>query len=807
MSVTSRKKDRAPRHDDDVEIFEGSGLTRSTFLKAGGALVIGIALPMVAETASADASVSPVKQVPTLTPLSSAGIPVSALSSYLAIAANGKVTAFTGKVDLGQGNQTSISQIIAEELYLTADKISLIMGNTDTTVNQGYTAGSSTIQTMWTSMRPAAAFGYQTLLQMAATKLGVPAANLTAANGIFTDSANPSVTVSYGDLVGGQVFTQTVPTKGTALNVPANMMKPISQYTVVGTSADRIDIPPKVTGDYEYVQDIRVPGMLHGRVIRPTGIGSQLVTVGPAPKGVQIVRINNFLAVAAEDEWTAIQAAENLKVTWTQWKGLPTMAGLNQYILSSPEIKGSPALMTSSADASTQATINPIPAAPNWTLPQAQANVNAALAGAAKTITAEYDTPMNTHGSLGPSCAVVSVLPSQVMVWAGTQGPSGVLTSVASVLGVNPNIVHVHGYPAAGCYGRNGADLVCIDAALMAQALGVPVRVQYMRADEHVWDPKGPATIHQMKGGIDASGNVVGYYHEGWLAGAQYDTTVIGAVLAGKSAYTLGGGSWSTGYQVYTFPNTAVIAHSQPDLATAQNGGLGVYSAWLRSPAQFQVTFAHESFVDELAALAEADPIQFRLKYLTDQRYIAVLNHVAAMAGWQTRPSPGGDASSSKRVVTGRGVSMALRDGTYAGNIAEVQVDRHTGQITVNKIWGAQDCGLAVNPRAIMLGAQGAIMQGVSRTLIEELQFNQSIVTSDDWVTYPVIRFDQAPPIEFDVINNPTFTMNGSGEPPMTPTAAAIGNAVFDACGVRMRSMPFKPGKVKAALKAAGKLV
>jgi nicotinate dehydrogenase subunit B len=310
-----------------------------------------------------------------------------------------------------------------------------------------------------------------------------------------------------------------------------------------------------------------------------------------------------------------------------------------------------------------------------------------------------------------------------------------------------------------------------------------------------------------MKGGIDASGNVVAYYHEGWLAGAQYDTTIIGAVLAGKSAYTLGGGSWSTGYQVYTFPNTAVVAHSQPDLATAQNGGMGVYSAWLRSPAQFQVTFAHESFVDELAALAGVDPVQFRLKYLTDERYIAVLNHVVAMAGWQTRPSPSGDASSSKRVVTGRGVGMALRDGTYAGNVAEVSVDRKTGQITVNKVWGAQDCGLAVNPRAIMLGAQGGIMQGVSRTLIEELKFNQSTITSDDWVTYPVIRFDQAPPIEFDVINNPAFTMNGSGEPTMTPTAGAIGNAVFDACGVRMRSLPFTPSKVKAALKAAGKLV
>jgi nicotinate dehydrogenase subunit B len=811
MSITSRKK-QAARGDQDLEVFEGSGLTRATFLKAGGALVIGIALPAFAETASAEASESPLKQVPTLPPVPSAGISPTLLSSYLAISANGTVTGFTGKVDLGQGNQTAISQIIAEELYLTADKITLVMGNTDTTINQGYTAGSSTIQTMWTTMRPAAAYGYQTLLGLAAAHLGVPAANLTAAGGVFTDVNNSANTVSYATLVAGQVLTETIPftankTTGafTALNVPN--MKPISEYTVVGTSPQRIDIPGKVTGDYEYVQDVRVPAMLHGRVIRPTGIGSQLVTVGPVPKGVQLVRINNFLAVAHEDEWTCIQAAENLKTTWTQWKGLPTMAGLQEYIYNSPEIKGSPSLITSSADASTQATVNPIPAAPNWTITQARQNVATALAGAAKSLSVQYDTPMNTHGSLGPSCAVVDVIDSQVMVWAGTQGPSGVQTSVASVLGVSPNIVHVHAFPAAGCYGRNGADLVCVDAALMSQALGVPVRVQYMRADEHVWDPKGPATLHQMQGGVDASGNVVAYQHEGWLAGAQYDTTIIGAVLAGKSAYTLGGGSWSTGYQVYTFPNTAVIAHSQPDLATAQNGGLGIYSAWLRSPAQFQVTFAHESFVDELAALAEIDPIQFRLKYLTDERYITVLNHVATMAGWQTRPSPSGDSSSSKRVVTGRGVGMALRDGTYAGNIAEVEVDRHTGEITVTQVWGAQDCGLAVNPRAIQLGAQGAIMQGVSRTLIEELTFNQSIVTSVDWVTYPVIRFEQAPPIEFDVINNPNFTMNGSGEPPMTPTAAAINNAVFDAIGVRLRSMPLKPAKVKAALKAAGKLV
>jgi nicotinate dehydrogenase subunit B len=451
MSATSRKKNRAPRRDEDVEIFEGSGLTRSTFLKAGGALVIGIALPMVAETASAEASTSPLKQVPTLEPLPNTGINPTVLSSYLWIAADGSVTAFTGKLELGNGNQTSISQIIAEELYLQPNDINLIMGNTDTTPNQGSTVGSGTIKAMWTSMRPAAAFAYQTLLQMAATKLGVPASTLTAANGIFTASGTPAVTVSYGDLVGGQVLTQTMPYTKTstgafsALNVPN--MKPISEYTVVGTSPNRIDIPPKVTADYEYIQDVRVPGMLHGRVIRPTGIGSQLVTVGPAPKGVQIVRINNFLAVAAEDEWTAIKAAANLKTTWTEWKGLPTMAGLNEYIYNSPEIAGSPALMTAASDASTQLTGDPIPAPPNLTMAQAKFNVTQAMEGAAKTISGVYDTPMETHGQLGPSCAIVSVLPTQVMIWSGTVAPSGVALTVASALGVNPNIVHSHPFP------------------------------------------------------------------------------------------------------------------------------------------------------------------------------------------------------------------------------------------------------------------------------------------------------------------------------------------------------------------------
>jgi nicotinate dehydrogenase subunit B len=784
----------------EYEILEKTkgGFTRASFLKGGGALVLGLAIPFAGvATASAKepvaeaASDSPLTPIPTVGPVSS--VNPGALSSWLAIAADGTVTGFTGKVDLGQGNQTALSQIIAEDLYVPLESVKLIMGNTDVCPNQGYTAGSTTIASGGPQLRQAAAFAYQTLLQMASTQLNVPVSNLTASNGVISVVGSPSTNVSYGDLVKGQVLTAAIPFKGTpaSFTLGVTNLKPISEYTIVGTSPAREDIELKVKAQYEYVHDVRVPGMLHGRVIRPPALGAQLISVGKVPAGVKLVQIENFLAVAHENEWTAINAAANLKTQWSKWAGLPTMGGLQEFIYSTPSTTSLPVS-------------NPIVK----TVAAAQANVTAGLAKAAHTVSGTYSTPMETHGSLGPSCAIVDVQASQVLAWAGTQGPNGLVTAISSALGVPADIVHVYSYPASGCYGRNGADPVVIDAALMSQALGTPVRVQWMRHDEHQWDPKGPATVHQMQGGVDSGGNVVAFQHEGWLAGGEYDTSLIGAALAGKSAYTTNAFTgWSSNYFTYTFPNVAVVSNQQNDLGAAQNNGTGVISAWLRSPAQFQITFAHESFIDELAAAALADPIQFRLKYLTDPRFINVLTYLAGMSGWMFRPSPSNVSDSKDQVVTGRGVAMALRDGTYAGNVAEVAVDRHTGKITVNKIYAAQDCGLAVNPRAITLGAEAGIVQGVSRTLMEQVTFTPSAITSVDWETYPVIRFDEAPEVEFQVIDNPGQPSNGSGEPPMTPTAAAIGNAVFDATGVRLRDLPFKPGAVKAALAAAGKSV
>jgi CO/xanthine dehydrogenase Mo-binding subunit len=763
--------------DHQYEILEKRGFSRATFLKGGGALVIGLVFPAVAAS-EASANASPVVEIPTVSP--AAPINPGALSSWLAIGADGTVTGFTGKVDLGQGNQTALSQVIAEELYVPIDSVTLIMGNTDLCVNQGYTAGSSTIQAGAPQLRQAAASGYQTLLQMASTALGAPVSSLYVSNGVVR--APGAKSISYGDLVKGQVLTASIPFKGTpsSFQLQVTNTKPVDQYTVVGKSIPRVDIPPKVTAKYEYVHDIRVPGMLHGRVIRPPALGAQLVSVGTPPAGVRVVRVGNFLGVAAEREWDAIKAAQNLKTQWTSWAGLPNMADLNEFIYSTPS---------------------------KQTVVQQAGNVAKGIASAAQTIQAAYDTPMETHGSIGPSCGLVDVQPSQVLVWAGTQGPNGLITAVAQVLGVSPSIVHVYSYPASGCYGRNGADPAVIDAAIMSQQLGAPVRVQWMRADEHGWDPKGPATIHQMEGGIDGSGNVVGYQHEGWLAGAEYDTSIIGAALAGKTAYTGPPSPGWSGNLSYTFPNFALISNQQPDLASTQNNGVGVISAWLRSPAQFQITFAQESFIDELAALAGIDPVEFRLRQLTDQRFIEVLTRTADNANWDTRPSPSNAASGKTRVVTGRGVAISLRGGTYDGNAAEVQVDRHTGKVRVTKIWGVQDNGLSVNPRAIVLGAEAAIVQTVSRTLYEQVTFNNSAITSLNWQSYPILRFEEAPEVNFQVLSNPSVAGSGSGEPPMTPTAAAIGNAVFDATGVRLRSLPFRVGYVKAALEEAGKSV
>jgi CO/xanthine dehydrogenase Mo-binding subunit len=514
--------------------------------------------------------------------------------------------------------------------------------------------------------------------------------------------------------------------------------------------------------------------MLHGRVIRPAGIGSRLISHRRAPRGVQIVRERDFLGVVAEKEWDAIQAAQNLPVTWSRWEGLPAMEELYATLRAIPS--------TNRVVAST-------------------GHVDTALTHAARSLTATYETPLETHGSIGPSCAIADVRDGSATIWAGTQGPYLLRGAIADLLKLPPENVRVITCPASGCYGRNGADPVAIDAAIMSRHVGRPVRVQWMRADEHGWDPKGPATVHDLRAGFDAHGNVVAWHHEGWMP-PSFSFTLLGSVLIGRPVGMEGRGGWA-GPFLYRVPNFRQIEHALPDLGAHTNGGAGLVTAWLRSPAQFQVTFAMESFMDELAAMARIDPIQFRLRHLTDPRMIELLKAVARAAGWRTRPSPKPGARSSRAtVVTGRGVAISLRNGTYNAEIAEVEVNRATGKVRVRRIVAGQDNGLTVNPCAVKLHMESGITQTVSRTLLEEVTFDRSNVTSLDWSSYPILTFMDAPDIETILINRPDRPATGVGEPAINPVAPAIANAVFDATGVRLRRLPLRPDRVTAALKA-----
>jgi nicotinate dehydrogenase subunit B len=746
--------------------------TRETFLKGGGALIVAAGLPAAAWPAAAGGATAAPQEFPAV-------VDPAALDSWLAIKADGSVTAFSGKTELGQGNRTALAQIVAEELDVPFARVLMAMGDTAHSVDQGPTVGSLTIALAGPQLRQAAANGRQALLALAATKLGVPADQLTVKDGVVSSVADASKKVSYGELVGGRLLGVPMPLKGKGagfgLALGGAQPKAVGDYKLVGQSIPRVDIPPKVTGKGFFIQDVKVPGMLHGRVIRPKGLGSQLVSVGKPTHGARVVRLKNFLGVVAETEWAAIQAAKELKVTWSDWAKLPTMDDVYSYVHDSPSLQDS--VVANTGDA------------------------GKAIAGAARPFSASYTTAVQTHGSIGPSCAVADVKDGSATIWSGTQGPNVVRTALADALDLPEENIRVITFDASGCYGRNGSDMATVDAALMSQLVGRPVRVQWMRHDEHGWDPKGPATVHRLQAGLDANGAIVGWDHEAWIP-AFFETTVIGSVLAGRTARMPSLHLWE-GPMLYDIPSVRQFVHYQGDIGSAQNDGVGLISAWVRSPVQTQVTFAMESFFDELAAAAGADPVALRLDGMKDKRMTTVLETAARAAKWQTRPSPGPAAKTTTGIARGRGVATSLRGGTYNAAVAEVEVNRKTGKIRCTHIVIVQDNGLTINPRAVKLGIEAGVVQTVGRTLLEEVKFNRSNVTSLDWDGYPIIRFTDVPSVDVISIDQPGLRATGSGEPSVNPIGPAIGNAVFDAVGIRLRSLPMTPKKVTAALKAA----
>ena len=717
--------------------------------------------------------------------LFAADLDQEALDSWVAIARDGSVTVFTGKVELGTGVITALAQIVAEELDVDFDKVHMDFGDTSKTVDQGVTAGSRTITLAGPQLRQASAAARQELLKLAAANLDATADQLTVTQGVVSVVGSPTRKISYGDLIGGKRFNLKIVATGigwglkVAPDVPAKNPK---DYKIVGTSVPRVDLPPKFTGEFTYSQDVRVPGMLHGRVVRPPTVVSKPLNIDENSVRnivgfVKVVQEGSFVGVVAETEWAAIRAARALKVTWSQ--PVTKMPANIEEVFDN--LKNTKSFRDNVA--------------------ANRGNPDAAFSQANKKFEATYYWPFQLHGLMGPPCAVADVRSDRATIWAGSQGPFRTRKSISDLLAIPEENIRFLYRDGSGSYGRLEADDVTEDAALMSRAVGKPVRVQWMRDDEHAWDPKGPAQYMTMRAGIDAQGKVTVWDFMDrsypWteaqgnplLASRQVGIKVK---IPGFPNGTGGGG------QIYTFENQKVLAAAIP---WVQEDPMPLRTSNLRAPGDLTRVFASESFMDEIASSIGVDPVQFRLRYLTgNPRAVDVLLAAAKKADWKDRPSPA--PAESGTIAKGRGIAVADRATTMIAAVAEVEVNKTTGEVAVKRVTMAHDCGLIINPDGVKNQIEGNIMQGVSRTLLEEVQFDSSGIKNLDWRSYPVLTFEKVPDIDIVLINRPEMAALGAGEAALVPMAGAIANAIFDATGARLRQIPFTPERVKAALAA-----
>jgi nicotinate dehydrogenase subunit B len=725
-------------------------MDRREFLKGAGALVVSFGIPELGSAQQADPK-------------------LQQLDAWLAVAADGQVTVYCGKVELGTGVQTALAQIVAEELDVAFGRVFMLMGDTALCPNQGPTVGSQTIYRAGPQLRQAAAEARKALLEIAAAGLKIDAAQLKVADGIVLapDGGN----VSYAELVGGKKIDR-------AFSGSAKPKSP-DQHTVVGKPIPRAELPGKVFGTHVYVQNLRLPGMLHGRVVRPPMPEARLERVDESsvkalPGNVRVVVKGNFVGVVADREEQAIRAARALKVQWVQGVELPKMEDMPAFTRGTP-----------SRDS----------------VLVANGGVEAALAAAPKTHKAQYYVPHQMHGSIGASCAIASVTADGATLWSPTQSSFNLRDAAAVVLGMPRDKVRLVWVEGSGCYGHNGADDVTADAALMSQAVGRPVRVQWMRHDEHGNEPKGAAMVMEVAGGLDAQGNTAAWDYHVWSpghagrpAGNGPGNVLAGAAL-GLPDLLAPAGADRNARPTYVFPNSRVTLH------LLQSTVLRVSS--LRGLGSPQNTFANESFIDELAYAAGADPIEYRIRHLKDERAIAVLEAAAKLAQWSPRPASRGGRNAGLSSAEGRGVAFVHYDNYsgYAAIALQVVVDRASGKVSVERVAAAHDCGLIVNPDGLKNQIEGNIVQTLSRALLEEVKFDTAKVTSLDWTRYPILRFSDVPgEIAITLINRPDKPSVGAGEPAASPVMAAVANAIFDATGARLRSVPFTPERVKAAL-------
>jgi nicotinate dehydrogenase subunit B len=726
-------------------------LTRRQFLQSTGALVVAFGLPIESRG----------QQAPALRQ-SGGPLPPNQLDSWLIIHKDGTVTVLTGKVELGTGVSTSLRQIVADELDCAFEKITWVQGDTANTVDQAPTFGSQTIKRGGSQLRQAAAEAKATLLSLASARLGVAVETLTVSQGLISGGKK---SVTYAELLGGLSFNGEI----TGKIKPKNA----GDYKLVGRSVPRVDIPAKASGEHIYLQNLRLPAMLHGRVIRPPSVGAKLLRVDETsvkeiPGLVKIVVKENFVGVVCAREEQAIRAASELKITWQETPSLPAMNQL--------------------ADTLRKISSNDKP-------PANSGDVEAALSASAKTLKAIYQWPYQLHASMGPSCAVADVSNSQATIWSATQGAHQLRPTIAHLTGIASANVRVIYIEAAGCYGHNAADDAAADAALLSQAVGKPVRVQWMRYDEHAWEPLGPAMVMEVRGGLDTQGNVTAWDYQVWTPTHSSRPngsagSLLAGALIGMSAGTANqSGADRNANHTYDFKNNRVMVHwlnSSPLRASALRG--------LGSP---QNTFANESFIDELAHAAGVDPVDFRLRHMSDPRAKAVLEAAAQKAGWPNRPAP-----AQAGLKSGRGVAYVRYERTeaYVAAVVDIEVNPADGQVRVTRVVVAHDCGLIVNPNGLRNQIEGNVIQATSRTLKEEVKFDRSKVTSLDWSLYPILRFPEIPEVVVELIERPDQPSVGAGEATTSAIPAAIANAIFNATGARLRTVSFTPERVKATL-------
>jgi CO/xanthine dehydrogenase Mo-binding subunit len=771
--------------------------SRRNFLKSSGALVVSFgvnAIPggnVLAATAGAGLYPDP---------------DFRQLDTWIVIHPDNTATFFVGKTDGGQGTGTAFRQMMCDELDIAYDRTSLVMGRTDITPDQGGSGGSDAVERDGWPMRRVAAEARRVLLELAAERLGAPVAQLTVSDATIAVRSDPAKLVTYAELVGGQRFDVTL--TGNNVNATSGVaeVKPVNELRVVGQSLQRYDIPAKVDGSLTWAVDMKLPGMVHARNVRPPIAGAVLrgideSSVADIPGFIQIVSHGNYVAVVCEREEQAIRAARQLRAEWEPPADAPFPASDELFDY-----------MRQAASTSSGA-------------PEVEGDPDAALAGATQVLEAEFEVPFQGHTALGPAHALADPANGQMTIYSNDMKSYRLRTGVAEFLDIRRDQVRVMYMDGPQLYGRTAADDAGFEAAYLAHEIGRPVRVQWMRDEETAWDTKGPAYVFRLRGGLDAQGKVTVLEYDACAAdynhvGYNEPDTVLIAQLMGRRPEMPNPGRAATPSVMYAIPNrrttTRVVGLPMIWETPLRTGNL-------RDPNGPQVTFAFESFIDELATAAEVDPVQFRLDLLADSsedeyfrrtRSIAVVRAAAEAYGWDTRRSPilrASETRGAESILTGRGIAYTYRNRTIVAVIAEVEVNRQTGRVWVNRLVCAHDCGLVINPEGLRRTVECGMLHALSRALWEEVQFDTEKVTSVDWASHPSLRHSDTPEsIDVVLVNGDPdpdrsdLAPYGAGETSHKPLIAAVANAIHDATGVRLRRPPFRKERVLAALQAAG---